>query len=102
MTTAEDIEKVRQEIMRFRELLNIMRKNLEYGERTYANLFSGIPPEEVAGTKEKDLQWKLAEKMVADTSQLSRFALQMRFAARDLEKAFEELHDIIVSAPNSE
>ena|SRR5258708_2190596 len=96
MANPDEIEKVRQEIMRFRELLNIMGQKLQSGERAYAQLFSDYSTEDIKNTKEKDLQWKVAEKMLEDVSPLSKAALQMRFAAHELEAAFEELYDIIV------
>ncbi len=98
----ENTEKVRQEIMRFRELLNIMRLRLEDGERMYSSLFTHFSPEEIASTKEKDLQWKAAEKIGDDVSGLADAALRMRFVARNLERAFEELYDVIATAPTSE
>jgi hypothetical protein len=94
----EEIEKVRQEIMRFRELLNIMRQRLENGERAYSQLFSNFSVEEMQGVKEKDLQWKLAEEIIDDLSPLRKAVMTARFDARELEKAFEELYDIIVAA----
>ncbi len=97
MVNAEEIEKIRQEIMRFRELLNIMGQELQSGEQAYAQLFSAHSPESIKNTKEKDLQWKVAEEMVGDLSALSKAVLHMRFASRELESAFEELYDIIVT-----
>jgi hypothetical protein len=88
---------VRQEIMRFRELLNVMRGHLEYGEREYTKLFSVLSPEDIQGMKEKDVQWQLAEQLVSDVSSLSKAVGHMRFEARNLEHAFEELYDIIVT-----
>jgi hypothetical protein len=102
VTNSEQIEKVRQQIMRFHELLHVMREKLESGERAYAALFSGFSPEDVAGTKEKDLQWKAAETLMADVSPLSRAVMQMRFEARNLERDFEELYNIIVSVQDTE
>ena len=104
MPTSEDIEKVRQEIMRFHELLNIMRENLKAGERAYTQLFSNCSPEEMKTMKEKDLQWKVAEQTVSvgDVSPLRAAVSRMRFDARNLERAFEELHDIIVSGQEGE
>lgn len=101
MPTRDQIEDVRQEIMRFRELLNIMRLKLEDGEGAYARLFDVVPPDALAGLKEKDQQWQLAEQIVTDTSTLRKAVLQTRFNARELEKAFEELHDIIVTHAES-
>lgn len=98
----ERTEKVRQEIMRFRELLTIMRERLNRAERRYADLFAGLPTNEVAGLKEKDLQWKAAESLLADDSALGKAVLQARFDARELERAFEELYDIIVTVSPSD
>jgi hypothetical protein len=102
MTDREHIEKVRQEIMRFRELLNLMTQQLEHGERAYAQLFSGCSEEEMKNTKEKDLQWKVAEQIIDDLSPLSKAVSKMRFNARTMEREFEELYDIIVSVPDPE
>ncbi len=102
MATSEEIEKVRQEIMRFRELLDVMRSTMDDGERAYAALFSGFSSEAMAGTKEKDLQWQLAETMVEDVEPLLRAVGQMRFEARELERAFEELHDIVMATQKPE
>ncbi|MHB8626566.1 MAG: hypothetical protein ACYDBJ_16010 [Aggregatilineales bacterium] len=99
MADREDVEKVRQEIMRFHELLDIMREKLQDGERAYAQLFSSCSPEDVQRMKPKDLQWKLAEQIVADLSPLSKAVMRARFDARNLERDFEELYDIIVSTP---
>ena len=93
----EDIEKVRQAIMRFQELLKVMRAQLEAGEQAYTALFSSLPPSDVADVKEKDRQWKLAETMVADLSPLRKAVIQMRFDARNLERDFEQLYDNIAS-----
>ncbi|MEP7285787.1 MAG: hypothetical protein ABI947_08465 [Chloroflexota bacterium] len=97
MASREEIEKVRQEIMRLHELLIMMRQNLEAGERAYSQLFSYRSAEEMNGMKEKDLQWKVAEEIVDDVSPLSNAALQLRFNARNLERDFEELYNIIVT-----
>ncbi len=94
----EEIEKVRQAIMRFQELLRVMRQQLETGERAYSALFSRFSPADVANMKEKDLQWKLAEVMADDLSPLRKAVIQMRFDARNLERDFEQLYDIIASS----
>lgn len=96
MSDNEHTEKVRQEIMRFNELLGIMRGHLSSGERAYDALFASFTPEERENTKHKDLQWKLAEQM-SDLTPLERAVSNMRFASRELEKAFEELYDIIAT-----
>ena len=99
MATSEEIEKVRQEIMRFRELLNIMRGKLGDAERAYARLFVNCSPEDVASKKEKDLQWQVAELLLADLSSLRNAVGQARFDAREMDRAFEELYNIIVTTP---
>ncbi|HLY24874.1 MAG TPA: hypothetical protein VKQ72_00950 [Aggregatilineales bacterium] len=102
MANSEEIETLRQQIMRFRELLNIMRLRLDEGEKAHAKLFTAFSVEQRPDAKEKDLQWQLAEKMYGDTSALRKAALTMRFHSRDFEKAFEELHDLIVAAEQRE
>ncbi|MEO8611858.1 MAG: hypothetical protein ABI690_28420 [Chloroflexota bacterium] len=99
MAERETVEKVRQEIVRFRELLSIMRVRLEAGEREYARLFTGTASEDNQTLKVKDLQWKLAEQMIDsdDTRPLSAAVLRMRFECHELDRAFEELHDNIMS-----
>ena|SRR5579859_4088117 len=93
----EDIEKVRQEIMRFRELLDIMCQRLDAGERAYAQLFANCSLEDVQRLKTKDLQWKAAEQMIDDLTPLRRAVAQMHYEARNLERDFEELHGIVAS-----
>ncbi len=100
MANHEEIEKVRQEIMRFNELLHIMRRKLEYAERAYTRLFENCDPEDVKNLKEKDLQWKVAEQLVHDLSPLSIAVVQAQFDAREMERAFEELYNIIVTVPD--
>lgn len=98
MSDPERTEKVRQELMRFSELLGIMRNRLADGERAYDALFACIPPDERARMKHKDLQWNLAEQM-DDLTPLAQEVSTMRFAARELEKGFAELHAIISATP---
>ena len=98
MTDREEIEKVRQEIMRFRELLNIMRQKLEDGEQAYTQLMSKYSAEDAKSLKHKDLQWKIAEQIIHEPSALSNAVIRARFDARELERNFEELYDIIVAS----
>lgn len=95
----EPIEKVRQEIMRFRELLDVMRIKLEDSERLYERLFAVLPPE-TAQLKEKDRQTRLAEYYMqqGDLTALSRAVVRAQFDAREMQNAFEELHGIILGA----
>ena len=99
MPDRERTEKVRQELMRYNELLGIMRGRLADGQRAYEELFAGFLPDEMATTKHKDLQWKLAEQM-DDLTPLAQAVSQLRFDARELEKAFAELHAIIDATPD--
>jgi len=95
----EHIEKIRQEIMRFRELLDVMQARLEQGEGFYAELFANLTDDEKQGKKEKDLQTLVAYQIADDLTPFTKSALRMRFANRDLERAFEELHDTIITPP---
>ena len=96
MTDRDQTEKVRQEIMRFRELLDIMQERLTAAEHQYTKLFEGLSPQEVEGMKEKDVQWKLAETMLDDTTPLRQAVGRTQFDCRELMKAFEELYGIII------
>ena len=96
-TNPENVEKLRQAIMRYRELLDHMRMQMEAGERRYAKLFANITPEERQGKGEKEVQTLVARQLVDDLEPLSRAVLQAQFDARDLQRAFEELYDIILT-----
>lgn len=98
MTTynTEDIEKVRQAIMRFRELLDIMRLHLVEAERAYEGLFAKYGPDQSEGMEVKKIQWAIAERIVHDPKDLTTAVMQTRFDARELEKAFEELYDKLI------
>ena len=96
----ESIEKVRQEIMRFRELLDIMRQSVDAGDQAYTQLLSKYSAEDAKTLKHKDLQWKVAEQIIHDLGPLSKAVLKARFDARELERNFEQLYDIIVSEPD--
>lgn len=98
MSDPERTEKVRQELMRFNELLGIMRNRLADGEQAYSLLYAGVPPHEREKANHKDLQWKLAEQL-DDLTPLAQATSMMRFAARELEKAFAELQAIISATP---
>jgi hypothetical protein len=102
MSDQEQVERVRQQIMRLRELLTLMSNTVGKAERDYARLFSSFSKEEKADLKEKDLQWKLAERMVGDLTPLKNTAMELRFNARDLERNFEQLYDNIVAAEETD
>lgn len=93
----EHVEKARQAVMRYRELLDLMRLRLEEGEKRYEQLFANITPEERQGKGEKDVQTLVARQLVDDLEPLSRAVLQAQFDARELQRAFVELYDIILT-----
>lgn len=97
MIDPEQLEKTRQAVMRMRELLDIMRGQLEQGERDYAALFAKQDPEAVRNLKEKDRQGLVAVDLLDDPSALAKAALNMRFVARELERDFEQLYDNLLS-----
>jgi hypothetical protein len=98
----EQIEKIRQEIMRFRELLDVMRTRLDLGDHLYAKLFAGLSDEEKDGKQEKALQTLAAYQLAADQKPLADAVLRMQFEAREFEKAFEELYGVIITPPLEE
>ena len=99
MHDPERVEKMRQAVMRLRELLDIMAAQLDEGERAYARLFAHLKPEDVEGLKEKERQGLAALALLDDPSALSNAALNLRFAARELERDFEQLYDNILTEP---
>ncbi len=96
MASHEEIEKFRQGIMRFRELLDIMRMHLAEGEKTYEGLFAKYVPDERDSMEVKKLQWLIAERIIEQPSELTRAIMQIQFDARELERAFEELYDNLI------
>lgn len=102
MTTAEKIEKTRQAIMRFRELLDLLTREMETAEAAYRQLFANLAPEEVATLKEKELQRLVATHIVDDPMALADAALHMRFVGRNLERDFEHLYDKIMTEEEEE
>jgi predicted nuclease with TOPRIM domain len=100
MSSRERTEKVRQEIMRLNELLGLMRGKLARGERAYEELFAGLTSKETAGLNHKEVQWLVAEQL-EDLTPLKDAVSMLRFDARELEKAFAELHGIIEQTPDA-
>ena len=97
MESSEALEKARQEIMRFRELLDILKLKLESGERNYTKLFAQLPPESLQGLPEKEQQRQAAYAVLEDSTELSKAVLSMRLELRDMSRAFEELYDTIMT-----
>src|SRR5688572_13874795 len=97
MVSTEAVERARQQIMRFRELLDVFRTRLDAGERKYEQLFTNVSDDDRARLQEKELQRLAAYGVVEDRKALSDAVLTMRFQARELEKELEQLYDIIMT-----
>ena len=96
LTVDEKIERTRQAIMRYRELLDIMRGQLEEGEDLYRRMFDGCNPEDIAALKEKDRQLHAAYSLFEDPTSIGDAALHMAFTARNLERDFHQIHDNVM------
>lgn len=96
MADREDIEKVRQAIMRYRELLDVLQEHLNDGDRMYKRLIAQHAPEDTTGLSEKEVQWHVAEQIVDDTDALKRAVGHMRFQTYQMEREFSDLYDILV------
>ncbi|MFN8447103.1 MAG: hypothetical protein U0521_00520 [Anaerolineae bacterium] len=97
MNYEEQLERARQAIMRFRELLDLLNAELEQSERNYEQLFARCTPEERETLKEKDLQLRAAIHLLDNRAALGDAALHMRFITRNLERDFEQLYDNIMT-----
>jgi hypothetical protein len=95
--TRDEIERVRQAIMRFRELLNLADEKLKAGEQAYARLFDCLTDDDREALKVKEQQTLIAQHLIEDLSPLAKSVLTMQYEARDLERAFDELYNIIIS-----
>lgn len=91
----EHIEKVRQAIMRYRELLDQLKIRLANGERTYESLFKDVSEQQRSSLPHKALQREATIIALEDLTALRNAALRMQFDMRDLEGAFEELYNNI-------
>ncbi|GIL08644.1 MAG: hypothetical protein BroJett033_1550 [Chloroflexota bacterium] len=96
MTDAEALEKARQAIMRFRELLDIMQQQINEGEQAYARLFAALDPAETDGRAVKEIQRLAAHAVAASPEALRRAALHQGFGCRNLERDFTQVHDALV------
>ena len=95
MAEREDIEKVRQAIMRYRELLDVMQQHLNEGDRMYQRLIAQHAPENAAEMREKEIQWHVAEQIVEDTEALKRAVGHMHFQTHQMERDFSDLYGIL-------
>ncbi|MCU0514282.1 MAG: hypothetical protein MUE40_17135 [Anaerolineae bacterium] len=95
MHSAEQVEKVRQAIMRYRELLDVLAGRMAAGEKRYVALFQGLTPEQRASLPEKLQQREAARAALEDLDPLRRALLAMQFDLHDVERAFEEVYNNI-------
>jgi hypothetical protein len=104
MALSETHETIRQAIMRYRELMDVLGGRLEASERAYAALFAHLPAQLQARTGDKDAQTEAARVLLTETGlePLQRGVLQMYYDLRDLERAFDDLHGNIANAANAE
>ncbi len=102
MATPEQIERLRQGIMRFRELLDILTERVAEGERSYAQLFADCSPEEMETLAEKELQRRAAIHLFDDPSKLGDAATHLRFVCREFEREFEQVHDNVMFLDDEE
>lgn len=96
MHDPQQVEKMRQAVMRLRELLDIMGGQLAEGERAYAGLFATLDPAATANLREKERQGLAALQLLDNPAALGDVALQMRFVSRELERDFEQLYDNVM------
>lgn len=96
MAEHEDIERVRQAIMRYRELLDVLQEHLNDGDRMYKRLIAQHAPEDTTGMSEKEIQWHVAEQIVDDTEALKRAVGHMHFQTHQMERDFSDLYGILV------
>jgi hypothetical protein len=92
-TDSDAHEKMRQAVMRYRELLDLMTAHMAEGEHAYAALFAPLPDEVREGWPEKAQQGEAARLLLDDAEPLRRAVLTLRFNAREMEKEFEALYD---------
>lgn len=99
MATQEQIERIRQAIMRYRELMDIMQGQLDEGDRMYKRLIAQHAPEDAANRREKEIQWHVAAQIVDDPEALKVAVRHMKFALYQMERDFEQVLDILETEP---
>jgi hypothetical protein len=80
-----------------RELLTVTEQKLKAGETAYAQLFEVLTVEDRETLKVKEQQTVIAQHLINDLSPLEKMVLKMQLGTRDLEHAFEELYNILIS-----
>lgn len=102
MTNREQHEKLRQAIMRYRELMDIAQAMMARAERDYHHLFADVPEQARATLAEKALQGEAAKLAMNNLKPLQDALLRLRFGFYDLSKEFEQTYNNTVPAPEDE
>jgi ABC-type transport system involved in cytochrome bd biosynthesis fused ATPase/permease subunit len=97
----EDIEKIRQAIMRYRELLDVAKSRLIQHEQIYERLFTELTPEQRA-LSEKLQQREAAIIAIEDLDPLRQALLRASFDLRDIHREFEETYNNIAPQDTDE
>jgi hypothetical protein len=97
----EDIEKIRQAIMRYRELLDVASARLKQHEQIYERLFTQLTPEQRA-LSEKLQQREAAIIALENLDPLRQALLGASFDLRDIHRAFEETYNNIAPEDTDE
>jgi len=96
-TNLEATEKMRQAVMRLRELMDLMQGHLDEAERAYAGLFAHIAPDVLSTTHEKENQRLAALRLLDNPQPLAHTVLDLQSHARTFEREFEALYGHIVT-----
>ncbi len=102
MTDQERHDKLRQAIMRYRELMDIAQAMMTRAERDYQQLFAGVPEQARATLAEKALHGEAAKLAMDDLKPLQDALLRLRFGLHDLSKEFEQTYNNTVPADESD
>jgi hypothetical protein len=97
VSNSAEIERQRQAIMRFRELLDLLRQSLDQGEAAYAALFASLSTELMESMAEKERQGLAAHEVISNREILSRPLLRLRLRMRALESDFEQVYDHVMA-----
>jgi ADP-ribose pyrophosphatase YjhB (NUDIX family) len=99
MSEEQDVEKVRQAIMRYRELLDVLNARIQQAEKRYEALFVAVAAEKKT-LPVKALQREAALLALDDMEPLRKATLAIYYDLHDMTKAFEEVYNNI--APTSD
>jgi hypothetical protein len=91
----EQYEKIRQAIMRYRELLDLTKGHLAEAEKTYAALLGHLTPQERAQLPAKEQHGLAAQKAMQDLAPLRQAVWGAYFNLHQMTQAFSELQDNI-------